>query len=231
MFSSVVISRAIASLFYRFSTCLEEGQSYVIFARNVDLSILVMKFGSLSVAEEFDDRDQFIIVRLCFRPLPPSTSSLLPSLSSAATFCDLPISAICDGNAPSDLSMTMDDLPVAASLLSDIVLGMDWFHFALNAAPGVVVHLAGGPLALLAPPTLGSSFEPSTPGLPSEGPIVTSISSSSYPQRDAPARVLEPYLRLSLTQALLEGSSAGAAHIHTSLIASIRPKPPHTPTP
>ncbi|KAJ7896891.1 hypothetical protein B0H13DRAFT_2033311 [Mycena leptocephala] len=119
-------------------------------------------------------------------------SSLLPSMSSAATFCDMPMSAIFDGNAtsssialdwvmnsglrtassrasgrltlPSDtgnISMSMDNLSVDASPLSDLVLGMDWFCFARNSAPGVVVHLASGPLALLDSPMLGSDSEPS----------------------------------------------------------------------
>ncbi|KAF7349865.1 hypothetical protein MVEN_01287000 [Mycena venus] len=113
-------------------------------------------------------------------------------MSSAATFCDMPISAIFDGNAtsssisldwvmnsglrtansrvsgrltlPSDtgnICMSMDNLPVDASPLSDLVLGMDWFCFARNSAPGLVVRLASGPLALLDSPTLGSDSEPS----------------------------------------------------------------------
>ncbi|KAJ7239402.1 hypothetical protein B0H12DRAFT_1075033 [Mycena haematopus] len=113
-------------------------------------------------------------------------------MSSAATFCDMPISAIFDGNATSssisldwvmnsglrtansrtsgrltlpsdagDISMSMNDLPVDASPPSDLVLGMDWFCFARNSAPGIVVRLASGPLNLVDSPPLGLASQPS----------------------------------------------------------------------
>ncbi|KAJ7511408.1 hypothetical protein B0H11DRAFT_2215231 [Mycena galericulata] len=43
------------------------------------------------------------------------------------------------------ISMTMD-IPVAASLTHDLVLGMDWFHFVRAAAPQLIVHLSSGSL-------------------------------------------------------------------------------------
>ncbi|KAJ7083131.1 hypothetical protein B0H15DRAFT_952153 [Mycena belliarum] len=84
-------------------------------------------------------------------------------MSSTATFCELPVSAVFDGNTatssvsldwvmnsgvptqssrasgllslPCDagvLSIFLNGIPVAASLPSDLVLGLDWFHCAMT---------------------------------------------------------------------------------------------------
>ncbi|KAF7364201.1 hypothetical protein MSAN_01079400 [Mycena sanguinolenta] len=51
------------------------------------------------------------------------------------------------------ISMYLNNVPVAASLASDLVLGLDWFDFVRNSVSGdaVVVHLTGGPLQLRQP--------------------------------------------------------------------------------
>jgi hypothetical protein len=56
------------------------------------------------------------------------------------------------------ISMCLNDVPVAASLTSDLVLGLDWLRFVQNAAPELVVYLScGGPLDLR---KIGSAFAP-----------------------------------------------------------------------
>ncbi|KAJ7851932.1 hypothetical protein B0H14DRAFT_3866192 [Mycena olivaceomarginata] len=46
------------------------------------------------------------------------------------------------------ISMCLNDVPVTASLASDLVLGLDWIHFIRNSAPELVVHLSDGSLDL-----------------------------------------------------------------------------------
>ncbi|KAF7362918.1 hypothetical protein MVEN_00146600 [Mycena venus] len=42
------------------------------------------------------------------------------------------------------VSMFLNNVPVAASLASDLVLGLDWFNFVRSSAPELVVHLSSG---------------------------------------------------------------------------------------
>ncbi|KAJ7239559.1 hypothetical protein B0H12DRAFT_1074960 [Mycena haematopus] len=42
------------------------------------------------------------------------------------------------------ISMFLNDVPVAASLASDLVLGLDWFNFVRSSAPELVVRLDSG---------------------------------------------------------------------------------------
>ncbi|KAJ6477700.1 hypothetical protein C8R45DRAFT_1102003 [Mycena sanguinolenta] len=63
-----------------------------------------------------------------------------------------------------DISMHLNNVPVAASLDSDLVLGLDWFHFVQTSASSdvaVVVHLTRGSLQLRRP-TIGSEPVPSS---------------------------------------------------------------------
>ncbi|KAF7371736.1 hypothetical protein MVEN_00030100 [Mycena venus] len=54
------------------------------------------------------------------------------------------------------ISMCLNNVPVTASLASDLVLGLDWLHLVQNSAPNLVVHLScGGSLDLR---TFGSAF-------------------------------------------------------------------------
>jgi hypothetical protein len=100
-------------------------------------------------------------------------------MSSLATFCNVPVSAVFDSNASSStvclewvinsglrtrnsqasgllslpanagfVSMYLNNLPVAASLPSDLVLGLDWFEFVCHCASETIVHLSSGPLEL-----------------------------------------------------------------------------------
>ncbi|KAJ7793114.1 hypothetical protein B0H13DRAFT_2689710 [Mycena leptocephala] len=97
----------------------------------------------------------------------------------SATFGDVPVSAIFDGNAATSsfslewvmgsglrtrnsrasgllslpcntgfIFMCLNDIPVAASSPSDLVLGLDWFQFVCNSTSELVVHLSSGPLDL-----------------------------------------------------------------------------------
>lgn len=116
------------------------------------------------------------------------------SMSSPATFCNVPVSTRFDGQTPSSsvsldwvinsglrtrasqlsglltlpchagvISMCLNNVPVTASLTSDLVLGLDWLRFVKNSAPELVVHLScGGPLDLS---KIGSAFAPSSTGV------------------------------------------------------------------
>ncbi|KAJ6529956.1 hypothetical protein DFH09DRAFT_1093767 [Mycena vulgaris] len=73
--------------------------------------------------------------------------SLAWIMSSGLRTCDSRASVLL--NLPSDngvISMTMDSIPVAASLSHDLVLGIDWFQFVHAAAPQSIVHLNSGSL-------------------------------------------------------------------------------------
>ncbi|KAJ7704600.1 hypothetical protein B0H17DRAFT_1126905 [Mycena rosella] len=105
-------------------------------------------------------------------------------MSSLATFCNVPVCAMFDGNAatssvsldwimrarlrtrnsqasgllalPCDvgvISMCMN-VSVAATLPSDLVLGLDWFQFVCETGSEIVVHLSPGPLDLQPPPPI-----------------------------------------------------------------------------
>jgi hypothetical protein len=53
------------------------------------------------------------------------------------------------------MSMFFNSIPVAASLPSDLVLGLDWFNFVRSSAPELVMHLGSGvALDLRHPPVL-----------------------------------------------------------------------------
>ncbi|KAJ7232669.1 hypothetical protein B0H12DRAFT_1145115 [Mycena haematopus] len=65
------------------------------------------------------------------------------------------------------VSVSLNDIPVAGSLPSDLVLGLDWLQFVSGFKPGIVVQLNSGPLELRWPPlpaiaatssSAGSSF-------------------------------------------------------------------------
>ncbi|KAJ7936603.1 hypothetical protein B0H13DRAFT_2303649 [Mycena leptocephala] len=62
------------------------------------------------------------------------------------------------------ISMTMD-IPVAASLSHDLVLGMDWFQFVRAAAPQTIVYLSSGSLDVRQP--LRSRFRANSETVPS----------------------------------------------------------------
>ncbi|KAJ7241206.1 hypothetical protein B0H12DRAFT_1133852 [Mycena haematopus] len=40
------------------------------------------------------------------------------------------------------ISMYLNDIPVTASLASDVVLGLDWLNFVRSSAPELIVHLS-----------------------------------------------------------------------------------------
>ncbi|KAJ7752501.1 hypothetical protein DFH07DRAFT_1061706 [Mycena maculata] len=100
-------------------------------------------------------------------------------MTSIPTFCNVPVSAVFDGNAASSsvsldwvmnsgiptqnsrasgllslpcdagiMSMLLNNISVAASSPSDLVLGLDWFQFVCTSTSAVVVHFASGPLEL-----------------------------------------------------------------------------------
>ena len=62
--------------------------------------------------------------------------------------------------------MSMNCVPVTAALASDLVLGLDWFHFVHASAPETVVHLSDGRLLDLRQPLgLTTSVESDIPSL------------------------------------------------------------------
>lgn len=68
------------------------------------------------------------------------------------------------------ISMFLNNVPVAASLACDLLLGLDWFNFAMSLAPELVVYLAPGVSLDL------HRFTPSTSGtVESEHPSCTSV--------------------------------------------------------
>ncbi|KAJ6455337.1 hypothetical protein C8R47DRAFT_1203832 [Mycena vitilis] len=120
-------------------------------------------------------------------------------MSSLATLCDLPIRTVFDGTKTSCVSldwviksglrtldsqisgpltlssdvgvvsMRVNDIPVADSLPSDLLLGLDWFDFVRSSAPELVVHLDyGGSLEFRhSPPSIVDTAE--------SGPLSTAI--------------------------------------------------------
>ncbi|KAJ7855086.1 hypothetical protein B0H13DRAFT_2283715 [Mycena leptocephala] len=142
----------------------------------------------------------------------------------SATFGDVPVSAIFDGNAAtSSLSlewvmgsglrtrnsrasgllslpcntgfifMCLNDIPVAASSPSDLVLGLDWFQFVWNSTSELVVHLSSGPLDLRHHPlpTVGGESIGSSSVTPVfRGDIGVDPSSSSSASQGRPDLVL-----------------------------------------
>jgi hypothetical protein len=111
-------------------------------------------------------------------------------MSSLATFCDVPVSAIFDNHAahscvsldwvinsglrthnlqasgrlclPSDIGVISLDMNVsiAASLASDLVLGLDWFQFVQHTALEGIVQLSSGPLDIRRRPPLPAFAAP-----------------------------------------------------------------------
>ncbi|KAJ7128635.1 hypothetical protein C8R44DRAFT_732960 [Mycena epipterygia] len=99
-------------------------------------------------------------------------------MTSIPTLCDVPVSAVFNGNAASSsrldwvmnsgvrtqnsrasgllslpcdagvMSMFLDNISVGAALPSDLVLGLDWFRFVCNSTSAIVVYLSSGPLEL-----------------------------------------------------------------------------------
>ncbi|KAJ6505644.1 hypothetical protein C8R47DRAFT_1066553 [Mycena vitilis] len=49
------------------------------------------------------------------------------------------------------ISMRLNDIPVADSLSSDLLLGLDWFNFARSCAPDLVVYMDSGSINLRQP--------------------------------------------------------------------------------
>ncbi|KAJ6478436.1 hypothetical protein DFH09DRAFT_1108336 [Mycena vulgaris] len=142
-------------------------------------------------------------------------------MSSLATFCDVPVSAVFNGNAatshvsldwvmdfglrsrnsqvsgrltlPCDIgviSLDMNNLPVAASLPSNLVLGLDWLQFVRSAASETTVHLSSGPLDIRRPllPTFDAH---GTSGASSSKESISANSSSSV-SRGGPGVVSAP---------------------------------------
>lgn len=63
------------------------------------------------------------------------------------------------------ISMRLNNIPVTASLASDLVLGLDWFKCVQDSAPELTMHLShGGPLDLrhLQLPTIRTDSGPSS---------------------------------------------------------------------
>jgi hypothetical protein len=102
-------------------------------------------------------------------PMSSNCHVLPPSMTSIATFCNVPVSLdwIMNSGVPTQnsrasgllslpcdagvLSMFLNGISVAASLPSDLVLGLDWFQFVCNSTnptSAVVVQLISGPLEL-----------------------------------------------------------------------------------
>ncbi|KAJ7156566.1 hypothetical protein C8R43DRAFT_1125760 [Mycena crocata] len=51
------------------------------------------------------------------------------------------------------ISLVLNNVPVAASLAHDLVLGLDWVHLDRDSVPDLVVHLSCGPLNLRSLPS------------------------------------------------------------------------------
>ncbi|KAJ7880687.1 hypothetical protein B0H13DRAFT_2345481 [Mycena leptocephala] len=91
-------------------------------------------------------------------------------MSSLATFCDVPVSAIFDDNAAhSCVSLdwvidsglrTHNSQASGPSLASDLVLGLDWFQFVQHTALEGIVHLSSGPLDIRRRPPLPAFATP-----------------------------------------------------------------------
>ncbi|KAJ6518394.1 hypothetical protein DFH09DRAFT_1373480 [Mycena vulgaris] len=137
-------------------------------------------------------------------------------MSSLATFCDVPVSAVFNGNAatshvsldwvmdfglrsrnsqvsgrltlPCDIgviSLDMNNVPVAASLPSNLVLGLDWLQFVRSAASETTVHLSSGPLDIRRPllPTFdghGTSGASSSKDVLFVAPVLRESISANY---------------------------------------------------
>lgn len=71
------------------------------------------------------------------------------------------------------ISMALNNLPVTASLPSDLLLGLDWFNYAQFSAPRVV-HLDSGSLDLRRPSLL-------TVGITESGPPSSTRASQPLP--------------------------------------------------
>ncbi|KAJ7235036.1 hypothetical protein B0H12DRAFT_1142235 [Mycena haematopus] len=78
------------------------------------------------------------------------------------------------------VSVSMNDIPVAVSLPSDLVLGLDWLQFVSGFKPGLVVQLSSGPLELRWPP-LPAITDPSSSSAGSLFPAPMSQASPSCP--------------------------------------------------
>ncbi|KAF7377055.1 hypothetical protein MSAN_00123600 [Mycena sanguinolenta] len=109
------------------------------------------------------------------------------------------------------LSGSINNVPVAAGLPSNLVLSLDWFHSVDNSDPGIVVLLSSGPLELRPLelrnpplPTLGtnsnlSSLFASTYGFmdPSSFPASSVMTTVPFPSifspRGGPSEVITPF--------------------------------------
>ncbi|KAJ7016766.1 hypothetical protein C8F04DRAFT_1406595 [Mycena alexandri] len=111
--------------------------------------VLTTRRGRRTESSEAREKREAMMAQLAHHSLLP------PSMSSRATFCDVPIAARFDGHAatssppgvlilPSNagvISMLLNNVPVTASLGSDLLLGLDWYNFVISLAPQLVVYL------------------------------------------------------------------------------------------
>ncbi|KAJ6616527.1 hypothetical protein B0H10DRAFT_2219354 [Mycena sp. CBHHK59/15] len=95
-------------------------------------------------------------------------SGLRTHNSQASGLLTLP----CDVGA---ISMFLNNLPVTASLPSDLLLGLDWFNFVQFSAPELVVHLDSGSLDLRGPSLLTVGITESGPPSSTVTPAVTPV--------------------------------------------------------
>ncbi|KAJ6532538.1 hypothetical protein B0H19DRAFT_1272800 [Mycena capillaripes] len=140
-------------------------------------------------------------------------------MSSLATFCDVPVSAVFDDNAanssvsldwvvhsglrtrnsqasghlclPSDISVISLDINVtiAASLASDLVLGLDWFQFVQHTGLEGIVHLSSGPLDIRHRPLPPFA----TPGSPETSSYIHPLSAAPMLREALVGTLLPPH--------------------------------------
>ncbi|KAF7372374.1 hypothetical protein MVEN_00097700 [Mycena venus] len=123
------------------------------------------------------------------------------------------------------ISMCLNNVPVTASLASDLVLGLDWLHFVQNSAPNLVVHLScGGSLDLR---TFGSAFAllsstvPASPLAPvlrgniGAEPSPSSVSTGgpgALPVRSQPGRLVREKSKRLVSECLVREASEHQVH-------------------
>ncbi|KAJ7678570.1 hypothetical protein B0H14DRAFT_3064115 [Mycena olivaceomarginata] len=132
-------------------------------------------------------------------------------MSFQATFCDsvsldwVINSGLCTHNSqvsgvltlPCDvgvISMALNNLPVTASLPSDLLLGLDWFNYAQFSAPRVV-HLDSGSLDLrpsLLTVGITESGPPSSTPMLAVAPVSRGSTSVDSPSSSPPATLGGP---------------------------------------
>jgi hypothetical protein len=102
-------------------------------------------FCDLPISTIFDDSSASSYISLDW----VMSSGLRTSNSRASGRLTLP----CDDGT---ISVCMNDIPVAAALPSDLVLGLDWFYSLPDSGSRIIVHLSCGSLDLQCPlPAIG----------------------------------------------------------------------------